>query len=152
MLGRITTTTEATVSVVGMALSVTRQRNAVSEGMAFGLVMCGRYTLPFNKLAVDLSFESAFRRWSYASRFRQVGTDMRHGLDGYLAMTRADERKQVHNFFWGREDGKLCIFARSQWADGEIDPREVAESIDGDVPASGWKELAEAFLVRFERG
>lgn len=134
-----------------MALTVARQRNAVSEGMAFGLLMCGRDELPFNKMAVDLSFAAAFRGWSYSSRFRQVGTDLSHGLDGYLAMTRADERKQVYNFYWDRDAGTLRIYTRNQWDDGEIDPDEVAESIDGDVPANGWKELAEAFLARFER-
>lgn len=39
-----------------MKLTSTQQRNAVSEGSALGLLMCGRDALPYNKITVDLSF------------------------------------------------------------------------------------------------
>ncbi|MGE0307166.1 MAG: hypothetical protein AB7Q27_15565 [Acidimicrobiia bacterium] len=58
-----------------------RQRNAVSEGMALGLLMCGRDELRFEKTSIDLAFMSAWRKWPFTDRFRQVDTDMRHGLD-----------------------------------------------------------------------
>lgn len=46
-----------------MAITPSRQRNAVSEGMALGLIMCDRFTLPWDKVAIDLSFEfPPFRR------------------------------------------------------------------------------------------
>lgn len=65
-----------------MTITSTRQRNAVSEGIAFGLVLLGRPHLPFNKIEVDLAFVGAWREWRFASRFPQVSTDLRHGLDG----------------------------------------------------------------------
>jgi hypothetical protein len=42
-----------------MAVTPSRQRNAVSEGVALGLVMCDRFTLPRDKVGIDLSFEGA---------------------------------------------------------------------------------------------
>jgi len=58
-----------------MAITPSRQRNAVSEGMALGLLMCDRITLPWDKVAIDLSFEGAWRSWDYKRRFAQVDTD-----------------------------------------------------------------------------
>lgn len=132
-------------------ISPSRQRNAVSEGIALGLLMCGRDVLPFDKMNVDLSFEGAWRGWTYRSRFSQVSTDLRQGLDGCWAMTHADERKHVWNLYWDTSGSELVIRARGQRADEDIDPQVVAESIDGDVPALGWRGLAEDFLTRFER-
>ena len=54
-----------------------------------------RSTLRWDKVAIDLSFESAWRSWPYRHHFSQVDTDIRRGLDGVWAMTRADERKQT---------------------------------------------------------
>jgi hypothetical protein len=46
-------------SLPTMAITPSRQRNAVSEGMALGLIMCNRFTLPYDKLGIDLSFGGA---------------------------------------------------------------------------------------------
>jgi hypothetical protein len=119
--------------------------------MALGLLMCGRNALPFNKLHVDLAFAGAWRGWAYRDRFSQVSTDVGKGLDGYVAMTRADERKQVSNLYWETSGRELVIRARAQWVDEGVDPHIVADSIAGDVPAQAWRELAEEFLQRFER-
>ncbi|RIJ70567.1 hypothetical protein D1871_18445 [Nakamurella silvestris] len=119
--------------------------------MALGLVMCGRDSLPFDKVAVDLAFVGTWRSWPYSSRFPQVTTDVSKGLDGTRAMTRADERKHVWNLYWDTSGGELAVYPRNQWADGEIDADVVAGTIDGDVPADGWRQLAEGFLERFNR-
>ncbi|WP_040841265.1 hypothetical protein [Nocardia brevicatena] len=50
-------------------LTPARQRNAASEGAALGLLMCDRITLPFDKIGVDLAFESAWRDWSHTAKF-----------------------------------------------------------------------------------
>ena len=63
-----------------MAITPSGQRNAVSEGMALGLIICDRFTLPWDKIGIDLSFEGAWRSWQYKSRFSQVNTDIRRGL------------------------------------------------------------------------
>jgi hypothetical protein len=45
-----------------MTITPSRQRNAVSEGMALGLLLCDRSSLPFDKFRVDLAFEGAWQR------------------------------------------------------------------------------------------
>ncbi|TFV79401.1 hypothetical protein E4P39_01820 [Blastococcus sp. CT_GayMR19] len=134
-----------------MKISPSRQRNAVSEGMALGLLLCDRSMLPFEKWRVDLAFEGAWRGWAYRERFSQVNTDIRNGLDGVWAMTRATQNKQTFNLYWDTSGAEVAVYARPQWAGEEIDEDVIAESIDGGVPASGWQALAEDFLVRFTR-
>ncbi|SPM27169.1 hypothetical protein MycrhDRAFT_1151 [Mycobacterium terramassiliense] len=38
-------------------ISATQQRNAVSEGIALGLLMCDCNEIPYDKFRVDLAFE-----------------------------------------------------------------------------------------------
>ncbi|MFQ1003658.1 hypothetical protein [Modestobacter sp. SSW1-42] len=134
-----------------MKLTSSQQRNAVSEGMALGMLMCGRDELRFDKVMLDLAFEGAWRSWSYRTEFSQVSTDLRNGSDGVRVMTRADERKQVYNLYWDTSGGTVNVYARPQWADAELDYDAIAESIDGKVPADGWRYLADDFLSRFDR-
>ena len=133
-----------------MKITPARQRNAVSEGIALGLVMCGRTELPFDKLRIDLSFEGAWRNWPYQDRFSQVGADLRNGSDGVWVMTHAERQRQVWNLYWEHSGAVFTIYARSQWSE-QLDPVAIAESIDGDVPADGWHVLAQDFLIRFDQ-
>ena len=138
--------------MVAVAISPVRQRNAVSEGVALGLLMCNRSTLPWDKVAVDLAFEGAWRSWPYRNRFPQVDTDIRNGLDGVWAMTRADERKHSLNFYWDARGHEIAIYPRPIWADGELDVDQCAQWIDGDVPADGWREFAVSLLDSLSPG
>lgn len=138
-------------SVVGVKLTPSRQRNAVSEGMALGLLMCDRESLPFDKVMVDLAFEASWRGWAYRHQFSQVDADIRNGSDGVWVMTRASSTKQSYNFYWDRSGPSLQIYARPQWAGEPLDEEAVAASIDGDVPAEGWRALAGDFLATFGR-
>lgn len=90
---------------VRMVLTPARQRNAVSEGMALGLLVCGRDALPFDKVRLDLAFEGALRSWVYRTRFPQVNTDLVKGLDGVWALTRADANKKVWVLYWEQDGG-----------------------------------------------
>ena len=132
-------------------LTPSRQRNAVSEGMALGLLMCGRESLPFDKVMVDLAFEGAWRSWAYRHQFSQVDTDIRNGLDGVWVMTRASENKQTYNFYWDWSGASLEIHPRPRWAGESAEAAVVAASIDGEVPAEGWRALAADFLATFQR-
>ncbi|MCF8785243.1 hypothetical protein [Rhodococcus ruber] len=134
-----------------MAITPARQRNAVSEGMALGMILCDRNALRWDKLAVDLSFAGAWRSWQYRQRFPQVETDLRRGRDGIWVMTHANERKTTMNFFWDTGGSEIVIYPRSIWADGEVDAEEAASLIDGDLSATGWRELAADFLERLTR-
>lgn len=131
-----------------MAITPARQRNAVSEGMALGLILSGHSSIPFNKLSVDLAFEGAFRDWRYADRFPQVRTDLRNGSDGVWVMTRATESKHVWVLFWDTSGRELHISARQQdWDPNDDNDVEYALNvIDGDVPREGWISLAQDFL------
>lgn len=134
-----------------MAPTPTRQRNAVSVGMALGLLMCGRDALPFDKLRLDFAFEGAFQSWPYRARFPQVNTDLANGLDGVWALTRADAKKQVWVLHWEQEGSQFQICARQpDWTPDDPDDLDFATtSIDGDVPLTGWEDLAREFLRRF---
>lgn len=135
-----------------VAVAPTRQRNAVSEGMALGFVLCGRASLPFDKVGVDLAFAGAWRGWEWRNRFPQVNTDLAKGLDGVWAMTRATECKQAWALFWDTSGGQLTVQSRQpDWdpAD-EADLDYALRVIEGDVPAEGWMALAQEFLRRLE--
>ncbi|KAA1399908.1 hypothetical protein [Aeromicrobium ginsengisoli] len=132
-----------------MSLSATRQRNAVSDGVALGLLMCDQGALPYDKVRIDLSFTGAWRGWEYKARFPQVTTDLSKGLDGIWAMTRVDERKRSFNLYWQNDGGEWVIYPRGVWSEGQVDAEQAADSIDGDIPADGWRKLAAAFLERF---
>lgn len=133
-----------------MASTPSRQRNAVSEGVALGLVMCDRFTLPWNKFAVDLSFDGAWRTWQYSYRFPQVKTDIRNGKDGTWVITRADERKHTLNFYWDTGGPEISIYPQASWADGSVEVDQAAAWIDGGVLAEGWRDLAADLLRRLD--
>lgn len=135
-----------------MKITVARQRNAVSEGIALGLLMCGRGSIPTNRFSVDLAFEDAWSAWPHRRMFPQVDTDVRNGLNGSIVMTRADERKQVLNLYWADGDREHVIHVRGYWPNNELDAAQVARSIDGHLPATAWKELAADFLQHLDKG
>lgn len=130
----------------------TQQRNSFSEGFALGLVLNGRWSLPYNKINIDLAVTGAFRNWPHAGAFPQIRTDLR-GLDGVHAMSRADERKQTFAFYWDRSGPELRIVSRDRDWSAE-DPDDIASAVrvvSDLVPRAGWQTLAEEFLTRFER-
>jgi hypothetical protein len=131
-----------------MTLSKPRQRNAVSEGIALGLVMCGRedFEAPReNKSSLDLALGHAWRNWPYAMRFPQAGFhNFKPGSrDPSAEMCHATYRNQTFAMYW--ED--RTIHARPTFID-DFDPGEVATFIDGEVPVDGWHDLAQRRLGR----
>lgn len=136
-----------------MALTPTQQRNAVSEGAALGLAMCETYAVTSETWRLSMAFEGAWRDWDaqWKTQFRQVDTDLRNGLNGYIALTRADERKQVFCLYWDRSGPEYVIYARESFAEDNFDADEVARYVSGDVPAEAWKGLAEDLLSRLNR-
>lgn len=120
--------------------------------MALGLVMCDRHEVPCETWRLSLAFEAAWRSWDdhHKASFSQVSTDLRQGLNGYIAMTRADTRKGVMGLFWERSGSTYKIYAREWCALDAFDADDVADSIDGLVPAEGWEALARDFLRRLD--
>lgn len=137
-------------------ITPTRQRNAVSQGMALGLCMLERYEFQFDKLRIDLAFEHAWQDWPsrYKAQFPQVNTDLRNGTDAVWVMTRATERKQVTPFFWDWSGQTINIYHRGDgdWDSDNPDDVEYAlRMVDGDVPLEGWVSLARSFLDDIDR-
>lgn len=133
-----------------VSITPARQRNAVSEGVALGLVLCGINSVPSARSRVDLPFESAWSSWEYCDQFPQVNTDLAKGLNASLAMTHADKNKRTRVLYWDTsERGKYRIAAhQSDWDPTDDDDVEYAVSaIDGGVPADGWVSLARKFLA-----
>lgn len=58
--------------------------------------------------------------------------------------------KQVFSLFWESDRRTMRVIRRNTWSD-EVDADFIASIVGGDVPAAGWKSLAEEFLVRFDR-
>lgn len=136
-----------------MTLTPALQRNAVSGGMALGLILNKRVSLPHNKVAIDLSFEGAWESWPYRSKFPQVARDLANGTDGIVAMTRADEDKHTAGVLYWKVDGSsLRIATRDpDWApDNPEDLAYAAKRIGEEVPMEGWRKLAKEFIDRFE--
>lgn len=138
-----------------MPISPARQRNAVSEGMALGLVMLDRNELPFtNKMRIDLAFGRAWRDWPdrYKSEFKQVSTDLAKGKDAVWVMTDAEKTKRTAAFYWEGDGGTLSIHGRqSDWDGDDQTTSNSVDVIDGDVPLKGWVMLAHEFLNDFDR-
>lgn len=134
-----------------MALTPAVQRNAVSEGIALGLVACGRDALPADKDRLGLAFESAWRSWAHRVMFPQIERDLSSGEDGVSIMTNADTPKQTWALFWEQNGGKFLVRARqSDWSPDDVeDLNYAAVVIDGDVPLAGWEALAREFLRHF---
>jgi hypothetical protein len=135
-----------------VGLTPAQQRNAVSEGIALGLLKYGRDVLPLDRSRLDTAFETAWRTWPYRTNFPQVTDDLADGHDGVSAMTSADKKKHAWALYWDRDSGDLRIWARqSDWrADDPDDLAYATEVINGEVPLMGWEVLAHDFLAAFD--
>lgn len=135
-----------------MKLTDSQQRNTVSEGMAFGLLLCGHESMPpgdLGKVDVDLSFEGAFRSWDYASRYPVVDSALRRFGNGSKEMIHASEQNHTWAFYWA-EGWPLTIRRRDpEWdASDASDVNHAVSVIDEAVPAEAWAGLAEDFWTR----
>jgi len=135
-----------------MTLTESRQRNAVSEGMALGLVLCGHESISESKASIDLSVVGAWRAWPYSAHFPRVDSQVQRFLDGTRVMTHAEESHQTWVFYWSRSWPPTICRRDPSW--NAADPSDVEHAvnmIDGDVPADGWMRLAEDFWNRLVR-
>lgn len=136
-----------------MAITPARQRNSVSEGMALGLVMEGVVTLPEHKVKLDLAFEGAWRSWERRTTFPSVNSKVERFDSGCRVMTYAGERRHTATLFWSEgTEGWEIWCRRENWDPTDPDDLEHAvRMLDGDVPLSAWRSLAQDFLARLRR-
>ncbi|WP_454788514.1 hypothetical protein [Mycolicibacterium lutetiense] len=136
-------------------LTPTRQRNAVSQGVALGFCVLGRYELDHQKTRIDLAFERAWRNWpaEYRAYFSQVSSDLSKGRDAVWVMAEATERKRVTPLYWEWSGAKFTIRQRgNDWDSSDPDDVEYAlQMIETDVPLHGWVSLAREILDALDR-
>lgn len=134
-------------------MTPSRQRNAVSEGFALGLVLCGYSWIEFDKMRVDMAFEGAWRSWRHKGLFPQVSRDLENGLDASIAFSRAKRQHKTWVFYWESDGATLDVVrCNPDWDSGNPDDVAYAvEMISDDADRDGWKGLASAFLEAFAR-
>lgn len=115
------------------------------------MVLLGRTEIPFDKTRVDLAVVGAWRSWPLSSRFPQVSTDLKKGLDGVNALARVGEGQHTWLFWWDRSGRTLKIVTRQAWDASDADDLNYAVSvIDDEVPIEAWRSLAAAILERMD--
>lgn len=137
------------------------QYKAVSAGIALGLCIVGRYTVPSAKLPLEFAFQRAWKRWDYKDRFPAVGKVFALGVptvDPYIALTSADRRVRTPHvpFYWDDgEQGGYQIYGRdgSDWdPDLPEDLEMVADHLSDHpmIPAAAWESLARDLLAELD--
>lgn len=135
-----------------LVLHVT-QRIAVSEGLALGYALHGRWSIPFETLAIHRAVVTAYLDWPHASMFPQVRAELRSGLSGVHALRRADDTTHTFALYWTRDtetDGDITL--RSWFDDWTPDSAEdvdyAVEVISGPITRAQWHALASLVITR----
>lgn len=128
-----------------MTMTIARQRNAFSEGLALGLLERGRLPLEFGKTDLDVAIEEAFQAWSYASQFPRIHTDLfgRASLDGLWVMLHVDTPRKARIIYWNPGTNPLSVTTVPQWAGRTASLDELARVLNPTIPADAWRELAD---------
>lgn len=148
---------------LGMSKTPSRdfQYKAVSAGIALGLCIADRYTVPGAKLPLEFSFQRAWKRWEHKDRFPAIGKVFALGVptvDPYIVLTSADERVRTPYvpFYWGDgEQGGYQIYGRqgSDWDPSQVEDLElVASHLSHDpvIPPAAWESLARDLLEELD--
>jgi hypothetical protein len=130
------------------------QRIAVSEGLALGFALHGRWSIPFDTLAIHRAVVTAYLDWQQAPVFPQVHAELRSGLSGVHALMRADDTAHTFALYWARDtDGDIAT--RSWFDDWTPDSAEdvdyAVEVISGPITRAQWHALASAVITRFPK-
>jgi hypothetical protein len=129
------------------------QRIAVSEGLALGFALHGRWSIPFATLAIHRAVVTAYLDWPQAPAFPQVHAELRSGLPGVPALMRADDTTHTTALHGARDaetDGDLTL--RSRFDDGTLHSAEdvdyAVEVISGPVTCARWHAPSTTVLTR----
>jgi hypothetical protein len=129
------------------------QRIAVSEGLALGFALHGRWSIPFDTLAIHRAVVTGYLDWPQALVFPQVHAELRSGLSGVHALMRADDTTHTFALFWTRNaetDGDITL--RSSFDDWTPDSAEdvdyAVEVISGPITGAQWHALATTVIAR----
>ena len=142
-------------------MTKSQQYRRVSAGIALGLIMNDRYTLPHGKPRLEFAFTAAWRKWEFGNAYtwmQRVATMAVKDLDVIHVITEMDKDKRdpFMPFYWdyNAPDGPT-IYAR---ANSDFDPNNDDDLefyagllSDSKIPAEAWEELARMFLENLDR-
>jgi len=136
------------------------QYKHISGGVALGLMMNGVSQLPADKIAIELAFVKAWRRWQYRQHYSWM-TRIASGkkdLDVIHIITYLNERTRVPylGYYWefyGGPGPTINFHEHTSFNTEDSNDIEHAASTIGQqqgIPASAWSDLASKFLVILE--
>jgi hypothetical protein len=127
-----------------MAVTKSNQWKTVVEGLAVACVAIGATSFPSSKSIGEFAFSYAWRRWAYAGQFPSVDPD-----DFFIYVGKSAGRVGAKAAFeWERALRPYIFENFAHWGAEEV-LDFVAEF--SDVPASGWEQLARAFVEDVDR-
>jgi hypothetical protein len=121
-----------------------QQVKRVVEGMAVAVLAAGVEALTSSKVALELGFNAAWRRWVPASRFPTI-SGVQAGNLFWGGMGKSAGRKGV-NAAW-RSDGPWTRpFLLQDWELNEF----LEDLADDRATAQDWRELGQLYVATFE--
>ncbi|MFJ2146603.1 hypothetical protein ACIOJF_15080 [Glutamicibacter sp. NPDC087831] len=138
-------------------LTKQQQYRTVSAGFALGLIMNDLRQIPNDKVKVELSFVSAWRKWSHRETLPAADKSIagqRKDWDVIRIMTDLDKDKTrpYVPFHWDEYAlGGPTVVVRET---ADFDPtanddlQHYAGNIHDEIPAEAWAELAAAFHAK----
>lgn len=122
-----------------MTQSKAQQETTIGEGLAVGAAMLGIEGVEGSKPTLEFDFRSAWRSWSYASKFPAVQTGP-NADNVFHILRRSSRRATPHLAAWS-ESWPYAPVILVDWP-----LPDVADAVDEDVPGDAWAELVGAWL------
>lgn len=121
----------------------TVQQVEIGDGLALGLLACGIDAIPGAKMAVELAFRRAWRRWSCASSYPQLQVGPSFDDIYVQIIRRHGRRRRITYADWANEPPYLVpSVAMESWT---LEDALDALSETSGVPAVAWIELSTHF-------
>ncbi|MGB6161548.1 MAG: hypothetical protein WCF33_21580 [Pseudonocardiaceae bacterium] len=122
-------------------LTKAQQETSVGEGLAVGCLAIGVLAVTSEKMAVELAFVRAWRKWAWSSRFPTIHAT--HARNDLLRILHDSPRRRRSVLAEWSSDHMYQPYLREDW---EVE--EASESLESwtGVPLRGWVELARAFV------
>ncbi|MGW3788452.1 hypothetical protein ACWD5Z_27995 [Micromonospora chokoriensis] len=126
-----------------MAKTQAVQQTEVGDGLALGVLAVGVDSVPRDKMAIELAFRRAWRKWPHASTYPAIKAGPSFD-DIYIQILLRSERRRWGCTVWRNEGNRLYPeLVGESWT--FEDGMELHVRASG-VPEAGWRQLAELFL------
>ena len=124
-----------------VALTKAAQRRAVHEGLALGALMSGRTEVHGNRSTLEMQFRAAWRDWPHSTRFPHIEAGPAHDSVFIHVLGRSPRAQSGSVTHWDGQWPFVAMVKFDGWTHDQL-----AEVIDGAVPAEAWKALVDAWL------